>query len=63
MDLKKLIREALENKDCCTATKPTKAPILKENMQSRVLMTENMQYHIDSKKPLYETTLPYGSKE
>ena len=63
MDLKKLIREVLENKDCCTATKPTKAPILNENLQSRVLMTENMQYHIDNKKPLYETTLPYGSKE
>ena len=63
MDLKKLIREVLENKDCCTATKPTKAPILNEGMQSRVLMTENMKYHIDNKKPLYETTLPYGSKE
>jgi hypothetical protein len=63
MDLRKLIREVLENKDCCTATKPTKAPILNEGMQSRVLMTENMQYHIDNKKPLYETTLPYGSKE
>jgi hypothetical protein len=63
MDLKKLIREVLENKDCCTAVKPTKAPILNESMQSRVLMTENMQYHIDNKKPLYETTLPYGSKE
>ena len=63
MDLKKLIREVLENKDCCTATKPTKAPILNEDIQSRVLMTENMQYHIDNKKPLYETTLPYGSKE
>lgn len=63
MDLRKLIREALENKDCCTAIKPTKAPILNESMQSRVLMTENMQYHIDNKKPLYETTLPYGSKE
>jgi hypothetical protein len=63
MDLKQLIREVLENKDCCTATKPTKAPILNEGMQSRVLMTENMQYHIDNKKPLYETTLPYGSKE
>ena len=62
MDLKKLIREVLENKDCCSATKPTKAPILNENLQSRVLMTENMQYHIDNKKPLYETTLPYGSK-
>ena len=63
MDLKKLIREVLENKDCCTATKPTKAPILNEDIQSRVLMTENMQYHIDNKKPLYETTLSYGSKE
>jgi hypothetical protein len=63
MDLKKLIKEALANKDCCTATKPTKAPILNEGMHSRVLMTENMQYHINTKKPLYETTVPYGSKE
>jgi hypothetical protein len=63
MDLKQLIKEALENKDCCTAAKPTKAPILNEGMQSRVLMTENMQYHINTKKPLYETTIPYGSKE
>jgi hypothetical protein len=63
MDLKQLIREVLENKDCCTAIKPTKAPILNENFQSRVLMTENMKYHIDNNKPLYETTLPYGSKE
>ena len=62
MDLKKLIREVLENKDCCTATKPTKAPILNENLQSRVLMTENMQYHIDNKKPLTENTFRYGSK-
>ena len=62
MNLKQLIREVLENKDCCTATKPTKAPILNENFQSRVLMTENMKYHIDNNKPLYETTLPYGSK-
>jgi hypothetical protein len=61
MDLKKLIKEALSNKDCCTATKPTKAPILNESIQSRTLMTENMQYHIDNKKPLYETTITYGS--
>ena len=61
MDLKKLIKEALANKDCCTATKPTKAPILNESIQSRTLMTENMQYHIDNKKPLYETTITYGS--
>ena len=63
MNLRKLVKEALEGKDCCTATKPTKAPILNENLKSRILMTENMQYHIDSKKPLFETTLPYGSKE
>jgi len=62
MDLKKLIREVLENKDCCAATKPTKAPILNENLQSRVLMTENMKYHIDNKKPLTENTFRYGSK-
>jgi hypothetical protein len=61
MDLKKLIKEALANKDCCTATKPTKAPILNESIQSRTLMTENMQHHIDNKKPLYETTITYGS--
>jgi len=61
MDLKKLIKEALANKDCCTATKPTKAPILNESIQSRILMTENMQYHIDNKKPLYKTTITYGS--
>jgi len=61
MDLKKLIKEALANKDCCTATKPTKAPILNESIQSRTSMTENMQYHIDNKKPLYETTITYGS--
>jgi len=63
MNLRKLVNEVLEGKDCCTATKLTKAPILNENLKSRILMTENMQYHIDSKKPLFETTLPYGSKE
>jgi len=60
MDLKKLIKEVLYG-DCCKAIKPTKAPILNESIQSRTLMTENMQYHIDNKKPLYETTITYGS--
>ena len=32
MNLKQLVKEALENKDCCTSTKPTKAPILNENL-------------------------------
>jgi hypothetical protein len=63
MDLKKLIREVLENKDCCTATKPTKAPILNESLAPREILSEGLRYHIDNKKPLYETTLPYGSPE
>ena len=67
MDLKKLIKEVLAARkpDCgCGCNNGcAKAPILNENLQSRVLMTDNMKYHIDSKKPLHETTLPYGSKE
>jgi len=67
MDLKKLIKEVLESRKhdcgCGCGDKCGKAPILNENLQSRVLMTENMKYHIDTKKPLYDTTLPYGSKE
>ena len=67
MDLKKLIKEVLSthkiNCGCGCNNGCAKAPILNENLQSRVLMTDNMKYHIDSKKPLHETTLPYGSKE
>ena len=63
MDLKQLIRETLENKDCCKATKHTKAPILNESIAPREILSEGLKYHIDNKKPLYETTLPYGSKE
>jgi hypothetical protein len=67
MDLKKLIKEVLENHkiDCgCGCNNGcAKAPILNENLQVRVLMTDNMKYHIDNNKPLTETALPYGSKE
>ena len=67
MDLKKLIKEVLSthkiNCGCGCNNGCAKAPILNENLQSRVLMTDNMKYHIDSKKPLHETALPYGSKE
>jgi hypothetical protein len=62
MNLKKLVNEVLEGKDCCTATKPTKAPILNENLKSRTLMTEHLRYHIDGKLPLSENTFRYGSK-
>jgi hypothetical protein len=67
MDLKKLIKEVLATRklDCGCGCNDgcAKAPILNENLQVRVLMTDNMKYHIDNNKPLTETTLPYGSKE
>ena len=66
MDLKKLIKEVLDSRKpdcgCGCGDKCGKAPILNENLQSRVLMTENMQYHIDNKMPLTENTFRYGSK-
>jgi hypothetical protein len=66
MDLKKLIKEVLESRKpdcgCGCGDKCGKAPILTENLQSRVLMTENMKYHIDNKLPLTENTFRYGSK-
>jgi len=66
MDLKKLIKEVLDSRKpdcgCGCGDKCGKAPILNENLQSRVLMTENMQYHIHNKMPLTENTFRYGSK-
>lgn len=66
MDLKKLIKEVLATRklDCGCGCNDgcSKAPILNENLQSRVLMTDNMKYHIDNKKPLTENTFRYGSK-
>jgi hypothetical protein len=61
MDLKKLIREVLENRDCCTATKPTKAPILNESLAPREILSEGLKYHIDNKKPLTEHVYRAGS--
>jgi hypothetical protein len=70
-NLKELIREVLLTNsikpDCGCGCKGTAkcfdAPILNESLKARIVMTENMQYHIDAKTPLFETTLPYGSKE
>ena len=61
MDLKKLIMEVLEGKECCTATKPTKAPILNESLAPREILSEGLQYHIDNKKPLTEHVYRAGS--
>ena len=61
MNLKQLIREVLEGKDCCTATKPTKAPILNESVAPREILSEGLKYHIDNKKPLTEHVYRAGS--
>ena len=61
MNLKQLIREVLEGKDCCTATKPTKAPILNESLAPRDILSEGLKYHIDNKKPLTEHVYRAGS--
>ena len=61
MNLKQLVREILEGKNCCTATKPTKAPILNENLAPREILSEGLQYHIDNKKPLTEHVYRAGS--
>jgi hypothetical protein len=64
--IKKLIKEALLNHKhdcgCGCHGKCAKAPILNENLGAKVIMTENMQYHIDNKKALTENTFRYGSK-
>ena len=70
MDLKQLIKKALleikSEQDCGCGCKGTAkcfdAPILNENLKSRTMVTENMQYHIDNKKPLTENTFRYGSE-
>jgi len=61
MNLKQLIIEVLEGKDCCTATKPTKAPILNESVAPREILSEGLKYHIDNKKPLTEHVYRAGS--
>jgi hypothetical protein len=61
MNLKQLVKEVLENKDCCTSTKPTKAPILNESLAPREILSEGLKYHIDNKKPLTEHVYRAGS--
>jgi hypothetical protein len=65
-NIKKLIKEALlnhkHNCGCGCHGKCAKAPMLNENLGTKVIMTENMQYHINNKKALTENTFRYGSK-
>jgi len=63
-NLRQLIKEVLINHkpDCgcgCNG-KCAKAPKLNESLE--VVITENMKYHINNKKPLSENTFRYSSK-
>ena len=61
MDLKKLIKEALDNRNCCQATKPKKSFILNESVAPREILSEGLKYHIDNNKPLTEHLYRAGS--
>jgi len=39
-----------------------KGPVLNENLGAKIIMTENMQYHVTNKLPLTENTFRYGSE-
>ena len=68
--LRNIIKEVLstphkkENIDCCCNSKKinTKGTTLNENIDKRIVMTENMQYHMQNQLPLTENTFRYGSK-
>jgi hypothetical protein len=69
MNIRQLIKETIQNykkpqtKKCeCGCNTCDKTPILKENLSSRAVISENLKYHIDNKKPLTENTFRYGSK-
>jgi hypothetical protein len=64
-NLRKLIKEVLAKHaydcGCGCHDKCAKAPMLNESLGAKIIMTENMQYHISNKKPLTENTFRYGS--
>ena len=68
MDLKKLIKEALNNRKpdcgcgCGDGCGKIKAPILNENLAPREILSEGLKYHIDNKKPLTEHVYRAGSE-
>jgi hypothetical protein len=67
--IKKLIREALKQKpkkgkcSCGCNSCGEVGPTLNENLNSRIVITENMKKLIESKHPIVKNDLVYGSKE
>jgi len=69
--VKQLIREILSTppkKELCNCgchsceNVGNKGPVLNESLNAKIVMTENMQYHITNKLPLTENTFRYGSQ-
>jgi len=69
--IQKLIREVLSTpptKDKCNCgchscdNIGNKGPVLNENLGTKIIMTENMQYHVTNKLPLTENAFRYGSE-
>jgi hypothetical protein len=69
--IKQLIREVLstlpKNESCncgCHSCENVgnKGPVLNESLNAKIVMTENMKYHVDNKLPLTENTFRYGSE-
>ena len=69
--VKQLIREILSTppkKESCNCgchsceNVGNKGPVLNESLNAKIIMTENMQYHVTNKLPLTENTFRYGSQ-
>ena len=67
----KLVKEILSTppkKDTCNCgchsceNVGNKGPVINENLNARVVMSEDMKYHVYNKLPLIESRLPYGSE-
>jgi hypothetical protein len=69
--IKQLIREVLSTppkKESCNCgchsceNVGNKGPVLNESLNAKIVMTENMQYHVTNKLSLTENTFRYGSQ-
>ena len=69
--VKQLIREILSTppkKESCNCgchsceNVGNKGPVLNESLNAKIIMTENMKYHVNNKLPLTENTFRYGSQ-
>jgi len=65
--IKEVLSTPLKKKSCncgCHSCENigNKGPVLNESLGARILMTENMQYHVKNKLAITENTFRYGSQ-